>query len=174
MAPFHTIVSAIDFSDTSLAAARTAAEMARESGGRLHLLHVVPNVFESPWIVGPHGIAFTQLQRELLDHARAKLTALAATEPFRTVPSTSIVDTGSAPEAIAHYAAEIDADLIVLGTHGFGPMKRFLLGHVADRVIRHARCPVLTLPPETLSQSEPEHAEDRTAVPVGVTHGWTT
>src|SRR5690242_678916 len=155
MAIFHTIVAAIDFSEPSLAAGKTAAAMAHEANGQLHLIHVVPNVFESPWLVSPHGLAFTTLQRELIDAARARLRALAATEPYSAGRPTCTVAAGSAAEAIVRYAVETHADLIVLGTHGYGPVKRFLLGHVADRVIRHARCHVLAFPHEVLRTSDP-------------------
>ncbi len=67
------------------------------------------------------------------------------------------------------YATERGADLIVLGTHGYGPVKRFLLGHVADRVIRHAHCPVLAFPHETLRPVGVQLAEGHAAIPVGAT-----
>jgi nucleotide-binding universal stress UspA family protein len=162
MATFHTIVAAIDFSDTSLAAARTAADLAREAHGRLHLMHVVPNVFETPWLVSTHGIAVTRLQNDLIHDAKHKLAEIAATEPFRTVQATCMVGTGSAADAIVEYAVEGGADLIVLGTHGYGAVKRFLLGHVADRVIRHARCAVLALPHEMLRQDNTKPAPETT------------
>lgn len=173
MATFHTIVAAIDFSESSFAAAKTAAAMAGETYGQLHLIHVVPNVFESPWLTNSHGLAFTTLQRDLIDAARTKLVTLAATEPFRATKPTCTVATGSVAEAIVRYAVEHHADLIVLGTHGYGPLKRFLLGHVADRVIRHARCPVLALPHETLRTSEPTdtHRDESLAIPVGAVVG---
>jgi nucleotide-binding universal stress UspA family protein len=50
-------------------------------------------------------------------------------------------------EAIVHLAEEIDADLIVIGSRGFGGLKRALLGNVADSVVRHAHCPVLVVRP---------------------------
>jgi len=170
MATFHTIVAAIDFSDTSLGAARTAAEMARESHGRLYLIHVVPNIFESPWIVSTPGIGLSELQRDLVKDAERALADLAATEPFRSAEPICIVGTGWPAEAIVRYAVDQGADLIVVGTHGYGPIKRFLLGHVADRVIRHARCPVLALPHETLRGAESKEFVEVTPVAVGAAH----
>ncbi len=174
MATFHTIVAAMDFSETSLGAARTAAEMSRESHGRLHLIHVVPNIFESPWIVSTPGIGLSELQRDLVKDAERALAGLAATEPFRSAEPICIVGTGSPAEAIVRYALDQHADLIVVGTHGYGPLKRFLLGHVADRVIRHARCPVLALPHETLRGAESAESKESVEVtPVATTAGAT-
>ena len=154
MPTFTTIVAAIDFSETSLAAARIAAEMAREAHGGVHLLHVVPNVFEAPWIVHSPAVAFTDLQRTMVDDAKQRLSTLAATEPFRSANAAYEVASGSAADAIVRYAVDHAADLIVMGTHGYGPVTRFLIGHVADRVVRYARCAVLTLPPEALRRPD--------------------
>ncbi len=167
MSTFHTIVAAVDFSETSLGAARTAAEMARESNARLHLIHVVPNIFENPWIVSTPGVGVSKLQKGLVKDARRALAGLVANEPFGSTKPTCVVATGSPAEAIVRYAVDQGADLIVVGTHGYGPIKRFLLGHVADRVIRHAPCPVLTLPHETLRKAESKDSAEATPVVVG-------
>ena len=53
---------------------------------------------------------------------------------------------GTPAEEIARFARQHGADLIVMGTHGYGPVRRFLLGSVADRVVREASCPVLLFP----------------------------
>jgi nucleotide-binding universal stress UspA family protein len=160
MPEFHNIIAAIDFSETSLEAARTAAHLARDARGRLHLLHVVPDVSENPWTVTAPGVDITELQRVLTSEANGKLAALAAMEPFRSAHVTCVVGTGSVPEAVVRYATDHAADLIVLGTHGYGALKRLLLGHVADRVIREAHCPVLAFPCERLRQHEAESTAD--------------
>ena len=58
-------------------------------------------------------------------------------------------------EAIVHLAEEIDADLIVIGSRGFGGLKRALLGNVADSVVRHAHCPVLVVRPQQGGDARP-------------------
>jgi nucleotide-binding universal stress UspA family protein len=61
-----------------------------------------------------------------------------------------------AAREIAQYAASHGADLIVVGTHGYGPVRRLVLGSVADRVVRMAPCPVLTVPHHALRATSPE------------------
>ena len=56
--------------------------------------------------------------------------------------------------AIVEYAATHHADLIVVGTHDYGPIKQLLLGSVAERVLRHAECPVMTVPPHAAQATE--------------------
>jgi universal stress protein A len=157
MAPaFTNIVAAVDFSDSSVAAAKIAADIARAAQGPLHLLHVVADVLVAPWIVSASDIGFSELQQRLKDEAARTLTALSRTEPFQEMSVVCAVESGSAAEAVVEYANRHAADLIVVGTHGYGPVKRLLLGHVADRVIRQARCPVLTVPHEPLQRAEQE------------------
>jgi nucleotide-binding universal stress UspA family protein len=153
---FRNIVAAVDFSDSSLAAAEIAADIARAAQGSLHLLHVVADVLVAPWIVSTSDIGFSGLQQRLENEAARKLTALSATEPFQRMSVVCAVESGSAADAIVEYARRHTGDLIVVGTHGYGPVKRFLLGHVADRVIRQARCPVLTVPHESLGHADQE------------------
>lgn len=67
---------------------------------------------------------------------------------------------GDPAEAILEYAEDIEADLIVAGTHGRSGVKRHLLGSVSERIVRHAECPVLTvrLPETDLTVEEADHA----------------
>lgn len=153
---FTSIVAAVDFSDSSLAAAKIAADIGRAAQGPLHLVHVVADVLVAPWIVSTSDTGFSELQRRLEHEAARQLTALSMTEPFRAMSVVCAVERGSAAEAIVEYAIRHAGDLIVLGTHGYGPVKRFLLGHVADRVIRQARCPVLTVPHKSLQLARQE------------------
>jgi nucleotide-binding universal stress UspA family protein len=73
-----------------------------------------------------------------------------------------------AAREIAQYAASHGADLIVVGTHGYGPVRRLVLGSVADRVVRLAPCPVLTVPHHTLRATTPvwapAHEQELTAL----------
>ena len=71
-----------------------------------------------------------------------------------------------AAREIAQYAASQGADLIVVGTHGYGPVRRLVLGSVADQVVRMAPCPVLMVPHRTLRASSPAwtaHEQEVTA-----------
>lgn len=114
-----------DFSETAEEALRVAAEYARRLGGRLHVLHVV--VPGADWLAQPR---VEQLTRGI--------------EP--AVPVVTTVAYGLPASAIVRYAEEHAIDLIVVGTHGRTGISRALIGSVAERIVRTAPCPVLTVP----------------------------
>jgi nucleotide-binding universal stress UspA family protein len=115
-----------DFSECSDAAARVAVDYARRLGARLHLLHVVwPTTDPTP---------------------QSRLDQLAK-EIAGSVPVVTAVESGiPVAERIVKYAERQHIDLIVLGTHGRTGVSRALIGSVAERVVRTAPCPVLTVP----------------------------
>lgn len=145
MSTFKTIVVAIDFSGTSDDAVRTVREIARDYYSQVHLVHVVPEPLQQPWAIDAAGIDVTDMRRRWIEEAERKLDAIALelALPERVIRSVVV---GPAPGEIVRYAKEAGADLIVMGTHGYGPVRRFLLGSVADRVVREASCPVLLVP----------------------------
>jgi nucleotide-binding universal stress UspA family protein len=120
------ILFATDFSQPSRLAGRTAAEIARHFGARLHVLHVVPPVTDPAPGVSALRAAGTELETGL-----SVVTASA---------------TGRAASEIVRYARRNAVDLIVLGTHGRTGFSRAVLGSVAEAVTRRAGCPVLTVP----------------------------
>jgi nucleotide-binding universal stress UspA family protein len=121
------IVVATDFSEASQAAVRVAHGYAQAFGARLHVVHVT-------W---PDERGLTALFARL----RADLGS--------TVPVVIGTLRGDEAEEIVTYAQRHAADLIVLGTHGRTGFSRALLGSVAERVVRTAPCPVLTVPADT-------------------------
>jgi nucleotide-binding universal stress UspA family protein len=131
--PIREILLATDFSDTSEAAARVAYECALQWGARVHLFHVT-------W---PQETEVTALL--------ARLVADFASVPtvVRSVPA------GDAARAIVSYARDHAIDLVVLGTHGRTGFSHALLGSVAERVVRTAPCPVLTVPSPERRQETP-------------------
>jgi nucleotide-binding universal stress UspA family protein len=156
MSVFRTIVAAIDFSETSDDALRVACELASSQGGTLHLLHVIPDARQQAWSVEAPGLDFSALQQESVADAERMLAT-------RTLPTTSpvanvvrrVVSGLPAAREIAQYAASHGAELIVVGTHGYGPVRRLVLGSVADQVVRMAPCPVLMVPHHTLRATGP-------------------
>ena len=124
---FRNILFATDFSETSRLAGRTAAELARHFGGRLHVLHVLPPITD-PTPTAPA--------------LRAAVLDLGGDLSFVTATAT-----GLAAFEIVKYARRNAIDLIVLGTHGRTGFSRALLGSVAEGVTRRAGCPVLAVPP---------------------------
>jgi universal stress protein A len=146
MLTLKTLLVAVDFSDTSADAVRYAQELARSFDAQLHLLHVVPDPLQQPWAVEAPGLDFPGLADQWRTDAQERLRVLGAStglDPERTVLS---VGTGVPHRVIVEYATEHAADLVVLGSHGHGPVVHFLLGSVAERVVRQAVCPVLIVP----------------------------
>ncbi len=139
------ILLTTDFSDASEEAVTKAGEMARATGAKLTVLNVHHQAPAAPEAVIPPDKQVTPA--ELDAEARQKLDDLRSTL-LQGVESVSLVslENVSAPLAICEYAAQHGVDLIVIGTHGRTGMSRLLLGSVAEKVVRHARCPVLVVP----------------------------
>ncbi len=135
-----------DFSDCSRTAQVAACEFAERFGAELHLLHVL----EDALLMMPEpGSALSLPQNYLLDMKQAAERALSGLLPAEWA-ATHVVHRatriGNAANEIVKYAAERNIDLIVLGTHGRGMIGHFLAGSVAERVVQHADCPVMTIP----------------------------
>jgi nucleotide-binding universal stress UspA family protein len=158
MSRLRTIVVPTDFSETSQDALGVACEIARACSSRVHLLHVVTDLRREPWTLDGAGINFYQLQQQWVEAAERTLAGVALDPKLDPRHVTRAVVTGSPDKEIVSYAQDYQADLIVMGTHGYGGVRRFLLGSVADRVIRAAICPVVTVPPKTI-RSEKDQAE---------------
>jgi nucleotide-binding universal stress UspA family protein len=139
------IVVALDFSDTSIEALAFACEVARARDARLHLLHVVADARLQAWSLDAPGLDLEAFNREALATAKRLLDAVAV-EGVPDERVTRSVVFGIPDLEICRYAVEQQASMVVLGTHGYGPVRRFLLGSVATRVVRHAPCPVVTVP----------------------------
>jgi nucleotide-binding universal stress UspA family protein len=147
MIALKNILVATDFGAASDAALRYGRELARRFGATLHVLHVTENLSISS--IGADGfvaMAPQQLQHEIEDTARVRLME-ALTDSDRSGPVTRpVVITASSPApVIIDYAKRHDIDVIVTGTHGRGALAHFLMGSVAERVVRMAPCPVLTV-----------------------------
>jgi nucleotide-binding universal stress UspA family protein len=144
MVTLKNILVATDFSEPSGVALNYGRDLARSYNAQLHVLHIVEDVMVrySPEI----GYALPQMQTDLENVARRDLNALITDDDRRTLSVTPIVETGvNIADAIVRYAKANAVDLIVTGTHGRGAMKHFLMGSVAERIVRMAPCPVLTV-----------------------------
>ena len=150
MTPLHTLVVGVDFSETSEDALESALELAAHRDGHIHLVHVVPDVLHTPWMVEAAGVDFQGVQQQWVDDANRQLVDFAAQHRVDPQRVTTTVLVGPPATEIVRYATEHAANVIVLGTHGRGRVTRFLLGSVADRVVREARCPVMLVPHHTL------------------------
>lgn len=146
MLSFYTILHPTDLSEEAATALQVARALARDGKGRLVLLTVVPS---SP----PPIEAYVSAEVFDRDLAAAKqhISQLAAT--IDDVPVTTVVESGDTGEVILRTAEDVQADLIVMGTHGRRGLGRLVMGSVAEFVVRLAPCPVLTIRPGVVVES---------------------
>jgi len=140
------ILAPTDFSKPGDDAVREAARLARESGGELHLAHVIAariGYAEMPEMMLP---PMEDLVREMRDSARRRLEDLAATLNAPDGASIHVEESAARPaDAIVALARATGANLIVLGSHGHTGLLHALLGSTAERVVRESPCDVLVI-----------------------------
>lgn len=136
------------FDDCSIPSVHYGAELAEKFGAEFILLHVVQDVaLAMPDAVMPSPTPAPMLN-ELLDAARDGLANLVGAEKLERLKPRREVRVGSPAAEIIAAAADLDVDLICIGTHGRGAIAHFLLGSVAEKVVRQAPCAVLTIRPK--------------------------
>jgi len=136
------ILVATDFSDGSDEALAQAIEIGKPSGAAVEILHVIELTEEFPfgttYFDADYGMLYANVDRQLTERAeRVRAAGLGCT--------TKIIEGGAVAE-ITQRGRDIGADLIVVGTHGRTGLAHALLGSVAEKVVRRAACPVLTVP----------------------------
>ncbi len=135
------ILVPVDFSDPSRQALRTAVALAQRFGSRLAVAHVTRrNRPDSHIVAEQMGITFDTRRA-----GRAMLSEFIEREKLSDIQPTRLVADGVPFDEIAKAAKVWEADLIVIATHGYTGLKHVLLGSTAERVVRHAPCPVLAV-----------------------------
>jgi len=138
---FQTLLVPHDFSDDAAAALEAAVELARRLGAQLHLLHVYQQPVD---VLSPYGVAVPpNVGPELRAAAQSRLQKIAARISDLRVELH--VAEGPPALVIAEQAQTLGVDLVVMGTHGRTGLRHLLLGSVAERTMRSAPCPVLTV-----------------------------
>ena len=137
------ILATTDFSGLSLAGVRYAMNLRLKFGSSLTLLHVIE---PTPPMAGIESLVLAQSDSEVAAWALKELAKLARREAGDEKHVTSLVRMGKPFHEITTEAGENQADLIVIATHGYTGVEHLLLGSTAERVVRHASCPVLTVP----------------------------
>jgi nucleotide-binding universal stress UspA family protein len=156
MSDIKRILVPVDFSEPSDGALDRAIEMAKELGAEIHLLNVldVPPQLRGTQTTMPDAWA------EMRDTARQELDKRLRRVRAKRVRAHGHFEEGyPAARVIAHQAEELGADLIVMGSVGGSRLVRVLLGSVADRTLRLAKCPVMIVKPEPEPEGEPEPAK---------------
>ena len=148
------ILVAVDDSDQSRWALDEAVNWATTTGAKIHLLHVIDI---APVLTPEFAFDDSLRHPALIDAGKELLAKLSQKVPADLLGKKLLRD-GSAEREIVETAREQQSDLIVLGTHGRGLLGRFLLGSVAEAVVRHAVCPVLTVshPRQVALKQEPK------------------
>ncbi len=165
------ILVPLDFSESSVEALHFALPFARETGARLDLLHVIESIPAAFGPPGELGYPPPPPEKEAQRAAAARLEQLAAAEVRRPVHAKTLVKEGTPAQVIKETAADLRSDLLILSTHGHTGLKRFFLGSTAEKVVRRAPCPVLTVRHRVLArigspQSPPSERINRILVPV--------
>ncbi len=151
MQEIKTVLTPIDFSENAGKVARSAAYVAGTFKAELHLIFVVQNFEDySGFFVPP--VNLPNLEEELFTSAQQRMESFmeenkAMLESFGLTGVKSKVLSGDVSEEILSYAVEINCNLIVMGTHGYKGLERIMFGSVADKVVKTACCPVMTINP---------------------------
>ncbi|REJ85939.1 MAG: universal stress protein [Planctomycetota bacterium] len=143
------ILHPTDFSEPARQAMAYALELAQRFDAELHALYVVPPMAAMPWSSSgyvPPSMVEAEERHRL--EAADKLHSLMPSNEGGNPTVQHVVRDGTPFVRIIEYAREAGIDLIVIGTHGHTGLKQMLLGSVAERVVRKASCPVLTVRPE--------------------------
>lgn len=140
--PYKKVLVATDFSEQATRAVERAVDLAQHYGAVLHVVHV----WEIPVTAyGPMGVTTIDLSTPIEEAAKSLLDTAIAGLRARGIQVESTLTQGVAWDGVVSLAERIGADLIIVGTHGRTGVRRVLMGSVAERVVRHAACSVLTV-----------------------------
>ncbi len=146
MITLQRILVPTDFSEPSGNALRYAKAFSEQFKARLHVLHVIEeSAFAYTWTTPEGSLVMPDVRGEIETSARRQLEAVLSPEEQGKYHACLATVIGSPFLEIVRYAKNENIDLIVLGTHGRGPIAHMLMGSVAEKVVRKAPCPVLTV-----------------------------
>ncbi len=141
MIALKTILVPTDFSETSAVALKYAKELAGAFQASIHLLHVLIE-----WLPDGYIPYSPELFNNIEQATKKQLDEVLTPAECEKFQAKLVVQRGASEFIeIIHYARDNNIDLIILGTHGRGPISHMLLGSVAEKVVRKAPCPVLTV-----------------------------
>jgi nucleotide-binding universal stress UspA family protein len=144
--PIQRILVPIDFSVHSKNALRYAIAFAEKFGASLDLIYVVEQAIY-PADLGFGQVVLPEVEEELKDRGAEELKGLIENEIADRVKATSVVRTGKPHQEILQEAEKRNSDLIIVASHGHTGVEHILFGSTAMRIVRLAKCPVLTVRP---------------------------
>jgi nucleotide-binding universal stress UspA family protein len=145
MLPFKKILCPTDFSEPSYEAIKAAGELAYHFGSELCIIHVVSPVPVMPMGPGPTPFNVARYEEELMASSKKTLEEVLNHLETKEVKARLTAVRGDAADEIVRTAHEENVDLIVIATRGRTGLDRLIFGSVAEKVIRLAKCPVLTV-----------------------------
>ncbi|NLT50962.1 MAG: universal stress protein [Ignavibacteria bacterium] len=138
------ILVPVDFSDYSKKALNFASDFSRQYNAELLLVYVVePTVYPADFSMGQ--VSIPMMDTDLTERAQTELETLAQKEINPNIKHQVIIKSGKPFVEIIECASEFDADLIIIATHGHTGVEHLLFGSTAEKVVRKAPCPVLTI-----------------------------
>ncbi|MBW1806964.1 MAG: universal stress protein [Deltaproteobacteria bacterium] len=145
MFPIRCILCPTDFSKPSHEAIKAANELARQFSAELILFHVLDPIPKLPPYGGVFGVDLEAILSKADAAARNSLEKLAEKKISTAVPTRIVTATGVPADEIEKFAAAEPVDMIVIATHGHTGWRHLVFGSVAEKVVRHAGCPVVTI-----------------------------
>jgi nucleotide-binding universal stress UspA family protein len=134
-----------DFSEASAKAVTYGEELARRFGASLHVLHAVEPPLAQGWDVYGFPALLPERRAQVMAEVQRRLEEAVPPLARDRQPTELVTCVGTPHSEIVRFAKERGIDLIVMGTHGRGGVAHLLMGSVAERVVRTAPCPVLTV-----------------------------
>ena len=162
-----TILVPIDFSTNSDRALEYAQLLAKRFEASLHLVHVCEQPGLGMAAMDAYAIAYSDWNQKLGDEAERQLVKVVAR--LKGMKASTEVLFGNPARCIVTAATTNAADLIVMGTHGHGPVMHVVVGNVAERVVRTAPCPVLTVREPKAAKAEKAPWKPAAAVLAAIT-----
>jgi universal stress protein A len=144
MFKIHTILCPVDFSDASRKAVQYAREFASNMGAAVYLLNVV----EPRPMAVDITLNYVPLEEDLEKAAAEDLKVILQEFLHSGLKAECAVEFGNPPDVILDKAAELDVNLLIMGSHGKKGLSRLIMGSVAETVVRKAHCPVLIVKAE--------------------------
>ncbi|AFN76000.1 uspa domain-containing protein [Melioribacter roseus P3M-2] len=138
------ILVPVDFSDYSKDALKYAVQFAKQFDAKLYIIYVIePVIYPADFSMGQ--VAIPSLENDIKNRAEEEMDSLIKSYVDPSLETERIIKTGKPFVEIIETARDLDADIIIMATHGHTGVEHLLFGSTAEKVVRKAPCPVLTL-----------------------------
>ena len=136
------ILAPVDFSENSKKILDSASDIAEKFGAALSVVFVVQSFDDYSGFFVPH-MPVAKFEEEMVQGAEQKMDSFL--DSYTGVEAKVLI--GDVGEEVVRYAEETGIDMIIMGTHGYKGLEKVMFGSVAEKVVKTASCPVLTINP---------------------------